>query len=159
LLRGLPAGSWLKVECLATTLLEMSGASGPEVELLRIKEFYLEANDVTSGSELEARGAADFGVAPQVGRSSYGVGQPSAPTPDSGIQSSPSGNSTLVVRLPTGHYEALRGMSEIVGRSVQEIVRQAVEDSLRNFASSSDFKDFETQTQKRLRAMIDVQPF
>jgi hypothetical protein len=45
---------------------------------------------------------------------------------------------TFTMRLPDEDYEALQAMSLLTGRSMAELVRDAVSDSLTRFASSGE---------------------
>ena len=45
---------------------------------------------------------------------------------------------TFTMRLPAEDYEALQAMSLLTGRSMAELVRDAVSDSLTRFASSGE---------------------
>lgn len=46
----------------------------------------------------------------------------------------------LSLRLPDDDYEALQAVSLITGRSVSELVREAVASSLRDFAASGEME-------------------
>jgi hypothetical protein len=158
LLRGAPAGSWLKVESLASTLLEMSGASDPGAGLHRIKDLYLEANDVISMPGQEAGAVPDLGKGRQASRASYSVDQASDSTPKVARPPSP-GSTTYTLRLPTDYYQALQGMSLITGKSIPELIRDAIGKSLRAFASSPDYKSFKEDTRERDWAVRELHPF
>lgn len=76
---------------------------------------------------------------------------------------------TFTMRLPDQDYEALQAMALLTGRSMAELVRDAVADSLTNFAQSDDLlKQYEAERlarehardllRQRLEATADSDP-
>ena len=62
--------------------------------------------------------------------------------------------STFTMRLPDEDYEALQAMSLLTGRSMADLVRDAVSDSLTYFASSSELhQSFKEELRAREQAM------
>src|SRR5262245_54139331 len=61
---------------------------------------------------------------------------------------------TFTMRLPDEDYEALQAMSLLTGRSMADLVRDAVSDSLTGFASSSElYQSFKEELRARELAM------
>ena len=61
---------------------------------------------------------------------------------------------TFTMRLPDEDYEALQAMSLLTGRSMADLVRDAVSDSLTDFASSSElYQSFKEELRARELAM------
>jgi predicted DNA-binding protein len=61
---------------------------------------------------------------------------------------------TFTMRLPEEDYEALQAMSLLTGRSMADLVRDAVSDSLTDFASSSElYQSFKEELRARELAM------
>ena len=61
---------------------------------------------------------------------------------------------TFTMRLPDEDYEALQAMSLLTGRSMADLVRDAVSDSLTYFASSSELhQSFQEELRAREQAM------
>jgi predicted DNA-binding protein len=61
---------------------------------------------------------------------------------------------TFTMRLPDEDYEALQAMSLLTGRSMADLVRDAVSDSLTYFASSSElYQSFNEELRAREQAM------
>ena len=61
---------------------------------------------------------------------------------------------TFTMRLPDEDYEALQAMSLLTGRSMADLVRDAVSDSLTYFASSSELHEsFQEELRAREQAM------
>ena len=59
---------------------------------------------------------------------------------------------TFTMRLPDKDYDALQAMSLLTGRSMAELVRDAVADSLTRFASSSElYQSFKEELRARKR--------
>jgi hypothetical protein len=60
---------------------------------------------------------------------------------------------TFTMRLPDRDYEALQAMALLTGRSMAELVRDAVADSLTNFAKSDDLHErYEAERRAREHA-------
>lgn len=61
---------------------------------------------------------------------------------------------TFTMRLPDEDYEALQAMSLLTGRSMADLVRDAVADSLTYFASSNElYQSFKEELRARELAM------
>ncbi len=61
---------------------------------------------------------------------------------------------TFTMRLPDEDYEALQAMSLLTGRSMADLVRDAVSESLTGFASSSElYQSFKEELRARELAM------
>ena len=61
---------------------------------------------------------------------------------------------TFTMRLPDEDYDALQAMSLLTGRSMAELVRDAVADSLTRFAASSElYQSFKEELRAREEAL------